>query len=279
MKDKFVAASLGPRIATAVIAASAVLAVGYFLPAIGLEIIVAIVVALSVREFLRMAFLPVQAPRVLKIWFAATAALLLLGLLFSPEPLLVFALCSSLFLAVSIWITRNRISNERLLPALASSTVGFLYCVVFPTFSVYTLELEHGKIWFALHLLIVFAGDVFAYFGGIWIGGKKLMPEISPKKTVAGAFAGLLGSVGVGATAASLLLPGLPLWQSLFFSLVVGFAAQMGDLFVSLFKRVAQIKDSGHLLPGHGGILDRIDGILITCPFIYAFALIGERIV
>ncbi len=117
--------------------------------------------------------------------------------------------------------------------------------------------------------------DVFALFTGTWIGGPKLCPNISPKKTVAGAVGGLTGAMGLTVLAGflfSLCYPGHafpPLWEYLIIGFVGGVTAQFGDLLASLVKRYCKVKDFGSLFPGHGGMLDRMDSILFASVVIF----------
>ncbi len=115
-------------------------------------------------------------------------------------------------------------------------------------------------------LMIVFFGDTGAYFAGKALGRHKLYPTISPKKTVEGTLGGLAASIGGGALAHHLLVPQLSLAECLLVGAACGAVAQIGDLAESLFKRATGTKDSGKLLPGHGGMLDRIDGVLFGGP-------------
>jgi phosphatidate cytidylyltransferase len=127
-----------------------------------------------------------------------------------------------------------------------------------------------GILWL---LLIVWANDTSAYEVGIRIGKTPLAPAISPKKTVEGAAAGLVGGLIIGfiygicfmkiGVVASLLIP-----------LFIAFLAQAGDLLESKIKRMADVKDSGNFFPGHGGVLDRTDSVLLTSPFMYFILLI-----
>ncbi|MGE0763946.1 MAG: phosphatidate cytidylyltransferase [Bdellovibrionales bacterium] len=276
MNEKLKAASLKTRVISAAVAVTLLALVGWRFEAFGLEVLVGLTIALMVREYLRLSLLPLQISRPLLIWFLLCALGLFAAVLVSQEPLLMTSVCIAAFLTVSLWLTRNRMPNDKLLTALSLGVLGFFLCVVFPTYEIHTLRLPNGMAWFVLHLLIVFAGDVFAYFGGILWGKEKLMPQISPKKTVAGSFAGLVGSVVIGVIFAAIALKHTRSWQVALFALVCGFVAQMGDLLISLIKRVADVKDSGSIMPGHGGVLDRIDGVIVTCPLIYAFALAAE---
>ncbi len=119
--------------------------------------------------------------------------------------------------------------------------------------------------------------DVFALFTGTWIGGRKLCPKISPKKTVAGAIGGVIGSVGLTALAGwifTVCVPAVsfpPLWANLLIGLIGSVAAQFGDLLASMVKRYCSVKDFGSLFPGHGGMMDRMDSILFASVVIFCF--------
>jgi phosphatidate cytidylyltransferase len=140
------------------------------------------------------------------------------------------------------------------------------------------LEIPHGKVWFLTMLLIVFAGDTFAYLTGMMWGNKKILPKISPKKTIVGSIGGLVGSGVAGALSGLYFLTHVPLWGLILVSLLTGIVAQLGDLFESMLKRVANRKDSGSLMPGHGGVLDRLDGVLFGTPILLAGALLLENL-
>lgn len=126
-------------------------------------------------------------------------------------------------------------------------------------------------------LLIAWVADTGGYFAGRFLGRAKLYEAVSPKKTWAGAWGGLLGSV----TGVAVLKLGFADWLTWFdvFALAIpgGILGQMGDLAESLLKRSVGVKDSGSLLPGHGGILDRIDAVLFIAPYVYAYLVICAR--
>jgi len=123
-------------------------------------------------------------------------------------------------------------------------------------------------------LVITWASDIGAYFVGRAIGGRKLIPSVSPGKTVAGAVGGLAASMLVAwLYARAVLVPvaslGFTTWGALGFGAAISVAAQIGDLFESLLKREGGVKDSSHIIPGHGGVLDRFDSLIFVLPVAY----------
>ena len=118
---------------------------------------------------------------------------------------------------------------------------------------------------------VIWVNDIFAYLIGLPLGRHKLSPTVSPKKSVEGAIGALLGAVLM-----SVCLQGLvkaTLVEAIILGIVISLLAQLGDLIESLLKRELQVKDSGNLLPGHGGILDRLDSFILTFPVFYYFIL------
>lgn len=137
---------------------------------------------------------------------------------------------------------------------------GMLYIGI-PSFALLVIAWADLYLVFWL-MLVTWATDIFAYFAGRSIGGPKLAPKISPNKTWAGLLGGMAGAAVVGALAAWLLGISTELPEFLWLGAPMGLLAQMGDLYESRVKRRLGVKDSGTLLPGHGGVLDRLDGLL-----------------
>lgn len=151
----------------------------------------------------------------------------------------------------------------------AAGLLGTLYLGLFIYF--YLLRtLPHGWVWLLLLLVATWASDTAAYFVGKKFGRRKLAPALSPGKTVAGALGGAGGSLAA-AWIFTLAYPFLPVAQVLLLGLLIGIAGQLGDLWESVLKRTAGIKDTGALIPGHGGVLDRFDSMLFTAPLVYYF--------
>jgi phosphatidate cytidylyltransferase len=137
------------------------------------------------------------------------------------------------------------------------------------------LALSVRELWGAGALLLPFltivVSDSAQYYGGRLMGRRKLSPTISPKKTVEGAITGVLAAAVATPALAYWLLPGHPLWMLALLGVLLALTGIAGDLFESLLKRSAGVKDSSGLIPGHGGMLDRIDSLLFAGPVYYLF--------
>ncbi|MBZ4643918.1 MAG: phosphatidate cytidylyltransferase [Deferribacteraceae bacterium] len=152
-------------------------------------------------------------------------------------------------------------------------TVGFTFLNVFyvPFYFSFIQLLKNINYHYIFYLLvIIWASDSFAYFFGIKYGKRRLYELISPKKSVEGLVAGVLGGVLVGLFY-SLIFIKMPLLHVILTSLLVASAGVVGDLVESMFKRKANVKDSGNIFPGHGGMLDRIDSLLFGAPVLYFY--------
>ncbi len=262
------------RVTSALLAAAVVFCLSYYGGKTGMQIVCTLALLLGLREYARIAFQDLKVPISVVASYCAIGVALFVALFARFEyAALEFAIANIIFFTLTLWLAREKSSNENILTAVAMGSFGFIYCVLLPFFSVRLVSLRDGGQWFLFLLIVVFFGDTFAYFGGRWFGRHKMMPQVSPNKTWEGCIGGLLGSCVGGGVFAAGSFHEAPLWMVLAFCLVCGVVAQSGDLLVSLIKRVAHVKDSGHIMPGHGGILDRLDGIFIACPLVYAFAL------
>jgi phosphatidate cytidylyltransferase len=200
------------------------------------------------------------------------------------------ALAPFVFLTVAMRMKRANLTSGY--PAAAAAVFAFAYIAIPMALLVGIRQQPAGAIWTIYTLLVVWAGDIFAYFVGKSLGRHRMSPQISPKKTWEGAVASIVASVIVGTLwiqhapgiISALLRVGLiersggmwgleqpPLWPIILLSAVVNIAAQLGDLVESLIKRGAGVKDSGTILPGHGGMLDRIDAMLFAVPVVWAY--------
>ncbi|MEO6772364.1 MAG: phosphatidate cytidylyltransferase [Kofleriaceae bacterium] len=165
------------------------------------------------------------------------------------------------------------------LPSVASrfaaTVTGIIYCGFLATYlaKLKLLDPAQGGDTVVLVLLIAWVADTGGYFAGRFLGKAKLYEAVSPKKTWAGAYGGIAGSV-LGVVVLKLLFATWLTWFDVFaLAIPGGMLGQLGDLAESLIKRSVGVKDSGSLLPGHGGILDRIDAVLFIAPYVYAYLL------
>lgn len=180
------------------------------------------------------------------------------------RPLLAGLLISSL-----IWALYSR--SEQPTTDWAMTVASALYLGFLLSHFVSLRLRSDGFAWTTLVLLITWLNDTAAYFVGRAWGRHKLWPRISPQKTWEGLIAGTVTALIIGPLAAPPLV-GIPWWQGLALGALIAAAAPFGDFSVSLFKRMAHIKDSSNLIPGHGGMLDRLDSLLFTIPVAVYFA-------
>lgn len=150
--------------------------------------------------------------------------------------------------------------------------LGFLYVPFFLSFFILLSRFSEGKLWILFALAAVYGGDIAAFYVGRSWGKRRLAPLISPGKTIEGGIGAVGGSVVGALLFKFLFFSKVPLGSAVAIGLGVGILGQIGDLFESLLKRVAQVKDSGALIPGHGGLLDRIDSVLLSVPWVYFWA-------
>ncbi|WP_101772960.1 phosphatidate cytidylyltransferase [Peptostreptococcus faecalis] len=153
---------------------------------------------------------------------------------------------------------------------------GILYVCFCFNFIIWTCNnISNGAIYVWLIFIISFGTDIFAYLVGIKFGKHKLIPKVSPKKTIEGSIGGILGSIAFSVIFG--IIFNLNIGVTLIIAFIGSIIAQMGDLIASSVKRYAGVKDYGKLIPGHGGILDRFDSVLLVSPYVYIvlFYLVG----
>ena len=289
------------RILTAVVLIPVVLVLVLRAPVPVLALVAALVALLAVQELLKISeaykIRPFHWPTYI---FVGLFFLFLAVNLGHDTPLLstsVFA-GSAAFVAtmatfVFLVIGMRRADLSTAFPAAMTSAFAFAYVALPLGCLVQIREQASGAFLLLYLLLLVWAGDIFAYFVGRSLGRHLMSPRISPKKTWEGALASIIASVGVGMSLYNYALPistalfnahliekkdGLfalekaPLWPVILLSAAINVAAQLGDLVESLIKRGAGVKDSGTLLPGHGGMLDRVDALLFAAPVLWYYA-------
>lgn len=228
------------------------------------------IVAWALYEYYAMAF---ARRRPVESWLATLAGTLLMGAL-AVQSLSFFVggLTFAIFVFACLFLVRFG-KMDTVAAELSLLCFGFLYITIPMAHLVLLRSLTHGTRWVLLVLFMVMLNDTCAYFTGTFLGRRKFYPDVSPNKSIEGAVGGLGGSVLAAALAHFSFLPWTGAMEILFLGLIVGIVAELGDLFESLLKRSFGVKDSGCLIPGHGGILDRLDSLIFAFPLTYYFAL------
>jgi len=289
------------RIATAVVLIPLVLLLVLKAPLYLLAFVAAAVALLAIAEFLKLAtHYAVQPLTVATYAFVALFFVFVIVTATNRTPLIEatamlygIALMAALAPFIFLTVAMRRADLASGYPAAAASAFAFAYIAIPMALLVGIREQPAGAIWTIYTLLAVWAGDIFAYFVGKALGRHRMSPEISPKKTWEGAVASILASVIIGTLwvqhapgiSSTLLRDGLidrpsgmwgleqpSFWPIILLSALVNIAAQLGDLVESLIKRGAGVKDSGTILPGHGGMLDRVDALLFAAPLLWYYA-------
>lgn len=151
----------------------------------------------------------------------------------------------------------------------AVTLVGICYVNLLLGHALWLRSLPAGVEWVLFLVAVTAAGETAAYVVGSTMGRRKLAPRLSPRKTVEGALAQVVLATVAAVVAQRLLLPGQPAWAMAGLGVVLGVVGQVGDLVESLLKRSVGAKDSGMVIPGHGGVLDRVDGLLFCSPVLF----------
>lgn len=185
-------------------------------------------------------------------------------------PFVLLATIAAFALIFFVEVFRNK---ENPTQNIASTIMGVIY-VALPMslmlFIPFMLSPDEWNPWiFLFYLFLVWGNDVFAYLVGISIGRHKMCPRLSPKKSWEGFFGGVLGSLAMGVLGAYVVEGNYLVWLGL--ALVVSLSSVVGDLVESMFKRDAGVKDSGNFIPGHGGMLDRFDALILSAPFAFVY--------
>lgn len=247
-----------PRIITAILGIPLLFLIIGFGQPWHFVLMMALVTGIALWEFFTMVFpgRPVE-----KILGVAVGILIFFGTVRSAASY--YGSLASLLLigAVSIYLLKEE-QPVRSRSRLAWSLLGLLYIGYLLPHWVFLYEGPAGQKWVFFVLLVIMAGDTAGYFAGTRFGRKKIYPRISPNKTLEGTVAVLIAGAFIGVLSTRFLLPGLSLWEALWFSLFLSILGQGGDLFESWIKRSFLVKDSGALLPGHGGFLDRMDSLV-----------------
>jgi phosphatidate cytidylyltransferase len=210
--------------------------------------------------------------------FVCLLSLALLGSWLWPEEMTPERILSAAFLVLLVWGLSTKTDLKVILASLSATLFGALYVGFLLGFMLGLRQVEgEGAQLIFLLCIAIWAGDSAAYYVGSALGKHKLYPRVSPKKTWEGAVAGVAGSVLAAAVAKWTFYAALRWKDVLVLGILLSIVGQLGDLFESLLKRGAGIKDSSNLLPGHGGVLDRLDSLLFNGPVLYYYHQVFMR--
>lgn len=203
------------------------------------------------------------------LWFGLLAGI---ALIFANGNMTLLGLSVLVVAALSFALRRDNLRD--ILPEAACLFFGVLYTFLPWRFA--ELLRMHSVHWLFFALALNWFGDTAAYYTGRAVGKHRLAPIVSPKKSWEGAAGAIFGSVVFGLVYMGYFVPGVAAWKIVLIAVVGNIAGQFGDLAESAIKRGAGVKDSGSLLPGHGGLLDRVDSSLFAVPVVYALSLLVQ---
>lgn len=206
---------------------------------------------------------------VLMMWFSHDAAMANVDIM----PLAVLMILILVLLIPTTFIAELYRKSATPIANIATTMMGAIYVALPMSLLLFIPILAGGEEWqpwsVIFYIFIIWANDVFAYLFGITLGKHRLFERISPKKSWEGFFGGLLGAMTMGYTAAVVLDGSIVMWVGM--ALIAAITGVFGDLVESLFKRSVDMKDSGNIIPGHGGWLDRFDALILSAPFVFIY--------
>ena len=211
----------------------------------------------------------------LEQWLAAIIGTTVIPILFYEKLTLIFPLFTAAMLLLALLFLFRLPKITEVHYRLGWIVLGLVYLPFFLGHLMLLRLLPDGRQWIFMTLIVIMSCDTFAYFVGRKIGKRKLYPVVSPNKSVEGGLGGLGGSVLAILFVKFTFLPILGFIDAVLIGLLLGVMGQLGDLFESLLKRACEVKDSGNIIPGHGGMLDRLDSLLFAFPVVYYIARYG----
>jgi phosphatidate cytidylyltransferase len=263
------------RVITSVIGLLILVSVVYFGNPLIFWLVVSSVIVIGMLEFYKIIQakdMPVYTlPGVLLGWLLSLVPLASIS--FADVTLTGFTI-SLIVLSLFLYALLTKRPLEESILALATTVFGIFYVSWLLSHLIFIRKLPYGLQFVFYLLLIVWSGDTGAYYAGSFFGKHKLAEIISPKKTFEGAVGGTAASILASVIAKLTFLPLLSYLHCVVLALLLAIIAQLGDLCESMLKRAAEVKDSGTILPGHGGILDRLDGVMFAAPVLYYYAIL-----
>jgi phosphatidate cytidylyltransferase len=238
-----------------------------------LAVLVSIVAVFAVREYLRIIFKNDNEPvsnTIKIISYTVSMALVISACLKSWQ--IMFLILAVNLMVLSVFVLSRFAQNHGIFDIIAKQVLGIVYIPVSLSLLIFIKELNGGTLWIIWLLIVIFANDTGAFYFGTFFGKRPFSPNISPNKTIEGSLGGIAASMVAGFIFCQIFFNDLSLsFLTIPGSFMLAVAGQIGDLFESAMKRSSGIKDSGRILPGHGGMLDRIDGLLLAVPVLYVY--------
>jgi phosphatidate cytidylyltransferase len=264
---------LAARLATAAVAVPLLIWLVFWAPFVVYRGVVLLFTLVALVEYFQMAS---QTRLALQRLGIVSGALISLGMAAGnpPDSAMVFA--AGLMAVVTIGLMSCLLAADDpagAVNSLGHMVLGVLYAGAFLPHFIWlrVRPPDAGPCWVIFVLAVAMGGDSGGYFAGRFLGKRLLMPSVSPKKTIEGVGGAILGNLVAGAIVHLVCLPDVGWRETLLLSAVAGLLAQIGDLCESLLKRAFGAKDSGWLLPGHGGVLDRADSLVFPIVFVYYY--------
>ncbi len=235
-------------------------------PAAVLHLMVLLATFLGLREYYILAL-----PR--SKWLERTVGIglgVILSLLFSLGGMKeISPFLAALLLVLAVFFMADSEDLSSTISKMGIALLGILFIGFLLAYVSLIRNMPHGRIWVLFLIITVWAGDIFALLSGTFFGNHKLYPKISPNKTFEGLAGAIVGSILVALVFSWFFIPNLGTGRCALLAIGLAIFGQLGDFTESMLKRSAQVKDSGTLFPGHGGMLDRLDSFLFSAPFLH----------
>lgn len=256
------------RVVTAIVMGFIFVAAIWWLPLSGFKGVLLVITLLGGIEFSRM-FFAEKIER--KICVAAILAAAIPMIWMTDTPSAIISIFAAMLFILSVLFMRSTTKLEGVAERIGIATFGMMYLGIAFPFWAWIRELPFGNSMVLLAMAPACLCDTFAYAAGKSFGKHKFAPMVSPNKTMEGFFAALAGSMAGAFIIRWLLLPELGAIATAGLAVVIWITSPFGDLVESMLKRSCGVKDSGSMIPGHGGILDRLDALIFTAPFAFIY--------